>query len=86
LLKTLSKPGQTTVEQTGNVWVTYVAFTPSPGKRGVAAYRLTAAAEQQLREDSLTPHEAIQKGPKLLTAAPAPKRGLVTQRKAAKRK
>jgi hypothetical protein len=34
------KPGATKVEQTGNVWVTYVSFTPAKGKKGVAAYRL----------------------------------------------
>ncbi len=35
-----NKPGVTKVEQTDGVWVTYVTFVPSKGKKGVAAYRL----------------------------------------------
>lgn len=38
------KVGVTKVEQTDGVWVTYVTFAPSKGKRGVAAYRLKASA------------------------------------------
>jgi hypothetical protein len=38
------KVGVTKVEQTDGVWVTYVTFAPSKGKRGVAAYRLKAGA------------------------------------------
>lgn len=47
LIKTLwakGKPGASVLEQTGSVWVTYVGFVPSKGKRGVAAYRLRAGA------------------------------------------
>jgi hypothetical protein len=33
------KPGAKSVEKTGDHWVTYLAFVPSKGKRGVAAYR-----------------------------------------------
>jgi hypothetical protein len=36
------RAGATKVEQTDGVWVTYVTFAPSKGKRGVAAYRLKA--------------------------------------------
>jgi outer membrane biosynthesis protein TonB len=38
------KVGVTKVEQTDGVWVTYVTFAPSKGKRGVAAYRLKAGS------------------------------------------
>lgn len=47
LIRTLwskGKPGVSTLEQTNGVWVTYVGFVPSKGKRGVAAYRLRAGA------------------------------------------
>jgi hypothetical protein len=47
LIRTLwakGKPGASVLEQTGSVWVTYVGFVPSKGKRGVAAYRLRAGA------------------------------------------
>jgi hypothetical protein len=33
------KPGAKTVEKTGEKWITYLAFVPSKGKRGVAAFR-----------------------------------------------
>jgi hypothetical protein len=36
------KPGKTKVEKTGDHWVTYLAFVPSKGKKGVAAYRTKA--------------------------------------------
>jgi len=47
LLPTLwksGKPGGKAIEQTGGKWVTYLAFVPSKGKRGVAAYRMKEGA------------------------------------------
>lgn|SRR5208337_1554256 len=36
------KPGAHTTEHTAGKWVTYLAFVPSPGKRGVSAWRVKA--------------------------------------------
>jgi len=38
------KAGARVVEKTGDKWVTYLAFVPSKGKRGVAAYRIKPGA------------------------------------------
>jgi hypothetical protein len=38
------KPGAKTTEKTGDHWVTYLAFVPKKGKKGVAAYRPKAGA------------------------------------------
>ena len=38
------KPGATKLEKTGAKWVTYLAFRPKAGMKGVAAYRLKAGA------------------------------------------
>jgi hypothetical protein len=48
LLPTLwksGKPGQRKTEQTAGKWVTYLAFVPSKGKRGVAAFRVKPGAQ-----------------------------------------
>lgn len=39
-LWTSGKPGARTLEQTEGRWITYLAFRPSAGKKGVAAYRI----------------------------------------------
>jgi hypothetical protein len=38
------KPGTKVVEKTGDKWVTYLAFVPKKGRRGVAAYRVKPGA------------------------------------------
>jgi len=66
------KPGGKTQEQTNGVWVTYVAFTPAKGKKGVAAYRQKPGAASSPVLSSVPTHAIV---PAKTVTKPTKKKG-----------